>query len=60
MDIATKRKRITREILASSDFTKVCNQLHKNIDRAIISIRKDQKELFPEPYKDWRTNEIIE
>lgn len=58
-----RRKRIKRReyvLEFSTNLNRAVKKLDKNIDRAIESIRKDKKELFPEPYRDWRTNEIIE
>ena len=56
----TKRPRITKERILrfTTDMTRVCNRLDKRIDQAIEENRQARKELFPEPYKDWRTNEI--
>ena len=60
MEATTKRKRIVRELLATSDANKARLELIKKVDQLIKNSNKIQKELFHEPYKDWRKNEIIE
>ena len=69
-----RRKRIQRREYVfefSTDLRRAINKLDNDIDRAIVELKQQnndraeeskriQKELFPEPYKDWRTNEIIE
>lgn len=55
MEATTKRKRIARELLATSDANKARLELIKKVDQLIENSNKIQKELFPEPYKDWRT-----
>lgn len=69
-----RRKRIQRREYVfefSTNLNRAIKQLDNDIDRAIVELRQQNneraeeskriiKELFPEPYKDWRTNEIIE
>lgn len=69
-----RRKRIQRREYVfefSTNLNRALKQLDKDIDRAIVELKQQNndraeeskriiKELFPEPYKDWRTNEIIE
>jgi hypothetical protein len=38
------------------ELCKACESLSKNIDQAVEAIRKEEKQIFNQPYKDWRTN----
>lgn len=61
MEATTKRKRIARHILVfTTNQTRVVDDLMKRMDQQKEENLRIQKELFPEPYRDWRTNEIIE
>jgi hypothetical protein len=53
-----KRKRIERRsLLFTTRFDKAFEDLERKLDLLIEENKQAQKELFPEPYKDWRTNE---
>lgn len=56
MEATTKRKRIVRELLATSDANKARLELIKKADQLIENSNKIQNELFPEHYKDWRND----
>lgn len=56
MEATTKRKRIARHILVfTTNQTRVVDDLMERIDQQKAENLRIQKELFPEPYKDWRT-----
>lgn len=62
---------LNREKQLDNNIDRAIVELKKETDKAIVELRQQNndraeeskriiKELFPEPYKDWRTNEIIE
>ena len=56
MEVTTKRKRIARHTLVfTTNQTRVVDDLMKRMDQQKAENLRIQKELFPEPYKDWRT-----
>ena len=56
MEVTTKRKRTARHILVfTTNQTRVFDDLMKRMDQQKAENLRIQKELFPEPYKDWRT-----
>jgi hypothetical protein len=53
-----KRKRIQRRaLLFTTRFDKAFEALERKLDLLIEENKQAQKELFPEPYIDWRTND---
>lgn len=62
MEAAVKRKRILakRMLVFTTDMAHDVDYLIKRIEAEKAKSAQERKELFPEPYRDWRTNEIIE
>lgn len=53
-----KRKQMQVPVLEFSwKLNHAVKRLDKNIDLAIAEIRKNEKLIFKQPYKDWRTND---
>lgn len=68
-EFSTNLNRALKQL--DNDIDRAIVELKKETNNAIVELRQQNndraeeskriiKELFPEPYKDWRTNEIIE